>query len=329
MRRRQFITLLGGSAVAWPFAARAQHRQKVRRIGVLMRLAADDPEGQARILVFAQALQQLGWTVDRNVRIDIRSDASDDDRLRRYAEELVALEPDAVLAIGNSTMMALRQASRNVPTVFTSVVDPVGSGFAVSLARPGGNATGFTVFEFGISAKWVELLKQIAPNVTRAAIVKESTNSGAIGQLGAIQSVAPLHGIELNLIEMLDPGEVDRAITAFAGRSNGGLIVLSGPSAIVRRDHIIALAARHRLPAVYPYRFYATSGGLSSYGPDLIEPHRLAAGYVDRILRGEKPGDLPIQAPTRYLTVINLKTANALGLKIPSTVLARADEVIE
>jgi putative ABC transport system substrate-binding protein len=236
----------------------------MRRIGVLMRTALEDPETQARILVFAQALQQLGWTVDRNVWINIRPDAGDDDRLRRNAAELVALAPDVILAVGNSTMMALRQASRSVPTVFTQVVDPVGAGFATSLARPGSNATGFTMFEFGISAKWLELLKQIAPTVARAAIIKEGANPGAIGQLGAIQSVAPLHGIQLSLVEMLDMNEVERTVTAFARGSNGGLIVLSGPAAIVHRDLIITLSARHRLPAVYPYRYFVARGGLIS-----------------------------------------------------------------
>jgi len=267
--------------------------------------------------------------VGRNVRIDVRSDASDDDRLRRNAAELVALEPDVILVVGNSSVMALRHASRSVPTVFTQVADPVGAGFATSLARPGGSATGFALFEFGISVKWVELLKQIAPSVTRAAIIKEGANTAAIGQLGAIQSVAPLHGMELSLIEMLDMDEVERAVSAFARGHIGGLIVLSGPSAIVHRDLITAMAARYRLPAVYPYRFYATSGGLLSYGPDSIEPHRLAAGYVDRILRGEKPGDLPVQAPTKSELVVNLKTAKSLGLDVPPSILVSADEVIE
>jgi putative ABC transport system substrate-binding protein len=267
--------------------------------------------------------------VGDNVRIDIRSDAGDDDRLRRNVAEMVALAPDVILAVGNSTMMALRQTSRSMATVFTQVVDPVGAGFATSLARPGGNATGFTMFEFGISAKWLELLKQIAPNVTRAAIIKEGANPGAVGQLGAIQSVAPFAGIELSLIEMLDMDEVERAVTAFARGSNGGLIVLSGPAAIVHRDLIVTLAARHRLPAVYPYRFYATSGGLISYGPDSIDPFRRAAGYVDRVLKGEKPADLPVQAPTKYELVLNLKTARALALDVPASVLARAGEVIE
>jgi putative ABC transport system substrate-binding protein len=330
MIRREFITLLGGAATVWPLASRAQQREMLRRIVVLMRTAPEDPETQARVLAFAQALQQLGWTVgDDNVRIDIRSDAGDDDRLRRNVAEMVALAPDVILAVGNSTMMALRQTSRSMATVFTQVVDPVGAGFATSLARPGGNATGFTMFEFGISAKWLELLKQIAPNVTRAAIIKEGANPGAVGQLGAIQSVAPFAGIELSLIEMLDMDEVERAVTAFARGSNGGLIVLSGPAAIVHRDLIVTLAARHRLPAVYPYRFYATSGGLISYGPDSIDPFRRAAGYVDRVLKGEKPADLPVQAPTKYELVLNLKTARALALDVPASVLARADEVIE
>jgi putative ABC transport system substrate-binding protein len=329
IRRREFITLIGGAAAAWPLAARAQQAERVRRIGVLNSLAADDPESRGRIEEFRRALQELGWTDGRNIRIDTRWGAGDADRIRRYATELVALAPDAILAIGNSTVTALQQTSRTVPIVFTQVVDPVGAGFTASLARPGGNATGFTMFEFGISAKWLELLRQVAPHVTRVAILREPALASAIGQLGALQSVAPLLGIELSLVDMLEVGEVDRAIKEFAGGSNGGLIVLSGPSAIVHRDSIVTLASRHRLPAVYPLRLYAVSGGLISYGPDSIDPHRRAAGYVDRILKGEKPADLPVQAPTKYELVINLKTAKALGLEVPPTLLARADEVIE
>jgi putative tryptophan/tyrosine transport system substrate-binding protein len=328
MKRRQFITLLGGAA-AWPLAARAQQPDRMRRIGVLMALAADDAESPARITAFAQGLQELGWTDGRNVRIDHRWGAGDPDRIRKYAAELVALAPDVILAVGGATVGALQQATRTVPIVFTQAADPVGSGFVASLARPGGNATGFTLFEFGISAKWLELLKEISPGVTRVAILRESANPAGIGQLGAIQVAAPSLGVELTPVDVRDADEIERAVAAFARSSNCGLIVLAGPSAIVHRGLISTLALRHRLPAVYPYRFYVTSGGLISYGPDSIDPHRRAAAYVDRILKGEKPADMPVQAPTKYELAINLKTAKALGLEVPATLLARADEVIE
>jgi putative ABC transport system substrate-binding protein len=326
-RRRTFITLLGG-AVAWPLAARAQQDERMRRIGVLVAVA-DDPEGQARVTAFVQALQELGWTVGRNVRIDIRWAAGDAERYRRYAAELVALAPDAILAGGGAVVPSLLQATRTVPIVFTQTPDPVGAGFVNSLARPGGNVTGFTVFEYGISAKWLELLKEIAPRVTRAAVIRDAAIASGTGQWGALQSVAPSFGVELSPVNMLDAGEIERAVAAFARSPNGGLILTGSALAIVHRDLIVTLAARYKLPAVYYDRHFVTAGGLISYGPNSIDPHRRAAGYVDRILRGEKPADLPVQAPTKYETVINLKTAKALGLEIPQTVLARADEVIE
>jgi putative tryptophan/tyrosine transport system substrate-binding protein len=318
-RRREFITLLGGAAAAWPLAARAQQPERMRRIGVLMSLTADDPEGQVRLTAFLQGLQQLGWTDGRNVRIDTRWGAGDADRSRGYAAELVALAPDVILASGTSTMGPLLRATRTVPIVFTQVTDPVGAGFVDSLARPGGNATGFTLSEYGSSGKWLELLKEIAPRVTRAAVLRDPDMAAGSGQLGAIQSVAPSFGVELSPVNVRDAPEIERAVAAFARGSNGGLIVSASGLAIVHRDLIITLAARHRLPAVYFARYFVTGGGLISYGSDNIDPHRRAAGYVDRILKGERPTDLPVQAPTKYELVINLKTAKALGL----------DEVIE
>jgi len=333
MKRREFIRLLGGAAgmasLLWPLAARAQQADRVRRIGVVVSVAADDPEGQARVAAFLQGLQELGWTEGRNMRIDIRWGAGDADLVRRYAAELVALAPDVILASGGSTIGPLLQASRTVPIVFTHTTDPVGGGFVDSLARPGGNATGFTNFEFGISGKWLELLKQIAPSVTRVAVIRDPVQASGGGQLGAIQGAAPSFGVELSPVGVRDAGEIERAVTAFARGSNGGLIVTSSGLANVHRELIITLAARHRLPAVYPSRFFVTGGGLISYGPDRADHSRRAAGYVDRILKGEKPADLPVQAPTKYELVINLKTAKALGLDLPASVLARADEVIE
>jgi putative ABC transport system substrate-binding protein len=328
MRRRELITLLSGAAV-WPIAARAQQRERMRRIGVLMSFAADDPESQARLTAFAQGLQESGWSDGRNVRIDYRWSAGVSDRYRTFAAELVALRPDVILASGGASVAALQQVSRTVPIVFAQVTDPVGAGYVASLARPGGNATGFTQFEFGISGKWLELLKQIAPRVTRAAVIRDPTVAAGIGQLAAIQSVAPSFGVELSAVGVSDAGEIERAITAFARDSNSGLIVVTGVSTATHRDLIVALAARHRLPAVYPYRFYVTSGGLISYGPDTVDPFRRAAGYVDRILKGEKPGDLPVQQPTKFELVLNLKTAKELGLTVPPNLLATADEVIE
>jgi len=329
MRRRQFIMLIGGAAVVWPLAARAQQGERMRRIGVLMTLSEDDAEGQERMAVFLEGLQQSGWTDGRNVRIDYRWAAGDADRVRRYAGELVALAPDVILTAGGAAVAALQQATRTVPIVFGSVIDPVGAGFVESLARPGGNITGFTVYEYGISGKWLELLKQIAPGVTRAAVLRDPTVASGAGQLGAIQGAAPSFGLELRPIDVHDAGEIERAVAAFARTPNGSLIVTGGALAAGHRGLIIMLAARHRLPAVYPARFFVTSGGLISYGPDRVDQYRRAAGYVDRILKGEKPADLPVQAPNKYDLVINLKTAKALGLTVPPSLLARADEVIE
>jgi len=328
VRRRGFITLLGAVA-AWPLAARAQQGERVRRIGVLTPFAADDPETQARVAAFVQGLQQLGWTDGRNLRIDIRWGAGDAERIRHYAAELVALAPDVILAAGGATVGPLFDATRTVPIVFTLTPDPVGAGFVDSLARPGGNVTGFTNFEYGIGVKWLELLKEIAPRVTRAAVLRDPTIPAGIGEFGAIQAVAPSFGIELRPVDVREAGEIERAITTFVRSSTEGLIVTSNALASVHRNLIVTLAARQRLPAVYPFRFFVTIGGLMSYGPDTIDPHQRAAGYVDRILKGEKPADLPVQAPTKYELVINLKTAKALGLDVPPTLLARADEVIE
>jgi putative ABC transport system substrate-binding protein len=329
MKRREFITLFGGAAAAWPLAAHAQQTERMRRIGVLMNVAADDPEAQARNVAFLQGLHELGWTDDRDVRIDYRWAAGDADRLRRYAAELVALAPDVVLASGTSTVGPLQRASGTVPIVFAGVTDPVGAGFVNSMARPGSNATGFISFEYGLSGKWLELLKQIAPGVTRVAVLRDPEISGGTGQFGAIQSVAPSFGVELSPINVRDAGEIERAIAAFARSSNGGLILTASGLAFVHRDLIIALAARHKLPTIYYYRIFVSAGGLVSYGPDPHNQYRLAASYVDRILKGEKPADLPVQAPTKYELAINLKTAKTLGLEIPSSVLALADEVIE
>jgi putative ABC transport system substrate-binding protein len=330
MKRREFITLLGGTAAAvWPLAARAQQADRVRRIGALMTQAADDPEGQARLLALAQGLQESGWTIGGNVRIDTRWGAGDAERYRRYAAELVALAPDVILVNGPAALAQLQQATRSVPIVFVNVVDPVGAGFVVSVARPGGNATGFMLSEYSTSGKWLELLKEIAPRVTRAAIIRDPTLTAAVAQFAAIQSAAASLGVELSPIDIRNTGEVERTIAAFARPPNGGLIVTAAGGLSTRRSLIITLAARHRLPAVYPFRYYVADGGLISYGPDSIGPYRRAAGYVDRILKGEKPTDLPVQAPTKYELVINLKTAKALGLIVPETLLARADEVIE
>jgi ABC-type uncharacterized transport system substrate-binding protein len=329
MHRRFFLTLLGGSAAAWPLAARAQQGDRVRRIGMLTLIAADDPEAPVRVTAFAQELQQLGWTDRRNLRIDYRWGAGDDDRIRRYAAELVALAPDVILAGGGQPARALQQATRTVPIVFVSVLDAVGQGLVASLARPGGNVTGFTPFEYGMSGKWLELLKQIAPRVTRVAVLRDPAVIGGIGQWSAIQAVAPSFGVELSPVGMRDAGEIERAVEAFARSPNGGLIVTASGAAALHRNLIITLAARHKLPAVYYERFYVAGGGLISYGANYIDQYRSAAGYVDRILKGEKPADLPVQAPVKYETVLNLKTAKELGLDVPATVLVRATEVIE
>jgi putative ABC transport system substrate-binding protein len=327
MRRREFISLLGGVAT-WPLAARAQQGEGVRRIGVLMHLAADDPEGQARFTAFLQGLQQLGWTDGRNARVDTRWGANNAER-GRYAAELVALAPDVILASTTPGMMALQQSTRTVPIVFVNVADPVGAGFVESLARPGGNATGFTPYEYSVSVKWLELLKQIAPSVTRAAVIRDSANPAGIGMFAVIQSAASSFGVELSPIVARDGGEIERAVTAFARSPNGGLIVLGTSFGALNGDLMVMLAARYRLPAVYPFRYFVTGGGLISYGPNSHDHYRRAAAYVDRILKGEKPSDLPVQHPTKYDLVINLKTAKALGLDLPASVLARADEVIE
>ncbi len=328
--RRKFISALGGATVAWPLAVRAQQADQVRRVGVLMNLAADDPEGKPRVAAFLQGLQELGWTDGRNMRIDYRWAANDADRYRTYAAELLALAPDVILANGSQSVAALLQTTRTVPIVFVNVIDPVGAGFVTRLARPGGNAPGFTPFEYSLSGKWLELFKEIAPNLTRIAILRDPAVAAGIGQFAVIQAMAPpSFGVELSPIDVRDAGEIERDVAAFARGSNGGLIVTASSGAIVHRELIIMLAARHRLPAVYPFRYFVTSGGLISYGPDTTDPFRRAAGYVDRILKGEKAAALPVQAPTKYELAINLKTAKALGLTVPPSLLARADEVIE
>jgi putative ABC transport system substrate-binding protein len=328
VRRREFIAGIG-SAAAWPLVARAQQPERMRRVGVMLGLyAVDDPEGRDRVMTFVHGLQERGWTDGRNVRIDYRWPLGDPDRQRRYASELVALAPDVVLVGGNSALLSLQRATSALPIVFANVGDPVGAGFVASLARPGGNATGFMAVEFGQSAKLIALLKQIAPQVTRAAVFRNPSFSLDLSQFAAIQAVAPSLRMDVTPLGIHDADEIERGVTAFAREPNSGLIV-TGQIAQERRDQIIALAARYRLPAVYPFRGFVASGGLISFGIDQAEPYRLAAGYVDRILKGEKPGDLPVQAPTRFETVINLKTAKALGLTIPETLLAIADEVIE
>jgi putative ABC transport system substrate-binding protein len=327
VKRREFITLLGGAAAAWP--ARAQQPARMRRIGALFSLAADDPESLARVGAFLQSMQQLGWTDGRNVRIDYRWSAGDADRIRKSAAELIALAPDVILASGTATVSALQRATSTVPIVFVQVTDPVGAGYVESLARPGGNTTGFSSFDYGTSGKWLQLLKEIAPGVTRVGAIRDPTITAGIGQLGAILAVAPSFGVELSSVGVRDAGEIERAITVFARGSNGGLIVTNSALAIIHRELIVTLATRHRLPAVYPFRYFVTVGGLMSYGPNSIDPYRRAAGYVDRILKGEKPVDLPVQAPTKYEMVINLKAAKALGLTVPPSLLATADEVIE
>jgi putative ABC transport system substrate-binding protein len=329
VRRRRFITLLGGAAAAVPLGARAQQRQRMRRIGVLMNFAADDPEAQARNAAFLQGLSELGRNVGRNTRIDYRWGAGDGERNREYAVELVALAPDVILANGAAAVRSVQGITRTVSIVFAGVADPVGEGLAASLARSASNATGFTTFEFGLSGKWLELLKEIAPRVAQAAVIRDQTQPGGVAWFAVIQAAANSFKVELSPIDARNGGELERAVTAFSQQSNAGLIVLPGASTASHRDLIVALAARNRLPAVYPFRYYATSGGLASYGPDVVDQYRRAASYVDRILKGEKPADLPVQAPTKYELVINMKTAKALGLDLPASVLARADEVIE
>jgi putative ABC transport system substrate-binding protein len=330
MMRREFITLVSGAA-AWPLAARAEQGERVRRIGVLTVgvTAADDPDWRERNIAFVQALEQLGWIDGRNIRIDYRLGASDADNIRKYAAELVALAPDVILASGTASIEPLFRETRTIPIVFVQITDPVGAGYVDSLARPGGHVTGFTNFEYGLSAKWLELLKEIAPTLTRAAVLRDASNSSGTGQFGAIQSVAPSVGVEVSPINLRDGSEIERAVAAFARSSKGGLIVAASSLSVIHHKLIITLADRYKLPTVYYRRMYVADGGLISYGPDLIDQRRKAAGYVDRMLKGEKPADLPVQAPTKYELLINLKTAKALGLDVPPTLLARADEVIE
>jgi putative tryptophan/tyrosine transport system substrate-binding protein len=328
MRRREFITIIGGAA-AWPLSARAQQGERLRRIGVLLTAASDDPEYQGRVGAFLQGLALLGWTIGRNLRIDTRWATTNADDIRKHAAELVALVPDIILAHGAGAVGALLQATRTVPIVFPVLGDPVAAGFVDSLARPGGNATGFINFEYGTAGKWLELLKQIAPGVTRAAVLRDTTEGSGTSQFAVIQAVAPSLRIEVNPVNVRDAGEIEHAVAAFARSPNGGLVVTAGGATALHRALIIALAARHKLPAVYPERSFVAAGGLISYGPDYIDQYRRAAGYVDRILKGEKPADLPVQAPTKYETVLNLKAGKALGLAVPPTLLARADEVIE
>jgi len=330
IERRKFLAALGGAAAAWPIAARAQQGERMRQIGVLTANAADDPAAQARHAALLQGLQQLGWTEGRNLRVDARWAAGSAAETRRHARELAVLAPDVILATGSSAVGPLLEATSTVPIVFVIVPDPVGAGFIESLSRPGGNATGFMQFEYSLSAKWLELLKQIMPRVTRAAVLRDAAITAGIGQFAVIQSVAPSLGVEVSAINMRDARVIERAVEAFAARSaDSGLIVTAGPLTSLHRELIMSLAARYKLPTVYPNSDYPPRGGLISYGPDLIDQFRRAAVYVDRILKGEKPSDLPVQAPTKYELVINLKTAKALGIDVPATVLARADEVIE
>jgi putative tryptophan/tyrosine transport system substrate-binding protein len=329
MRRREFLSVIGGAAVAWPLAARAQQPERMRRIGILLPATADNAQFQAWVGAFLQALALLGWTIGRNVQIDTRWATPNAADIRRHAAELVALAPDVILAYGSSTVGPVSQATRTIPIVFPVIGDPVAAGFVESLARPGGNATGFMTTEYGMAGKWLELLKQIAPGVVRAAVLRNPATPTGPAQFGVIQAVAPSLKVEVNPVDMRDAGEIERAIAAFARSPNGGLIVTAGAGAQLHRDLIITLAARHQLPAVYYERSLVAAGGLISYGPDYIDQFRRAAGYVDRILKGEKPADLPVQQPTNYSLVINLKTAKALGLDVPPTLLARADEVIE
>jgi len=328
MKRREFITLIGGAAAS-PLAAKAQRVERVRRIGVLMPGAAEDPENQNRIAALQQGLRDLGWTDGRNVRIDYRWGGGDADRIRSAAVELVALEPDVIFAVASSIIGALQQVTHTVPIVFANITDPVGAGYVDSLARPGGNITGFLLFEYGLAGKWLELLKQIAPTVTRAAVIRDSKTSAGIGQWAVIQAMAPSMGIELNLINIRDAGQIKLDIAAFARLSNGGLIVTANPLATQHRELIIRLAADHKLPAVYFERYFVTGGGLISYGPHMVDQFQRAAAYVDRVLKGEKPANLPVQGPTKYELAVNLKTAKALGFAVPPPLLARADEVIE
>jgi putative tryptophan/tyrosine transport system substrate-binding protein len=330
MKRREFITLLGGAAAAWPVAARAQQSEQMRRIGVLMNTGADESESQARLAAFMQGLQELGWAAGRNLRIDYRWSPGDLARLRKDAAELVALRPEVILAGVGPTTVALQQVTRTIPIVMAQGIDPVGNGYVDSLGRPGGNTTGFIQFEYSLAGKWMELLKEVAPRTTRVGVLREpGVPAAAIGQWTMIQAVAQSVGAELKPIELRDPNEIERAVSAFARSPNAGLIVVVSAASLTHRDLIITLAARHRLPTVYAYRVFVTHGGLITYGPDIASQYRRAAGYADRILKGENPADLPVQAPTKHELVINLKTAKALGIDMPESLLARADEVIE
>jgi putative ABC transport system substrate-binding protein len=329
MRRRQLITLLGGAAVAWPLRTMAQPADRMRRVGVLSALTADDPEGQARLVVFREALQALGWIDGRNLQIDVRWSAGDAEGLRKNAVDLAAHAPDVILAAGNSSISTLLQATRSVPIVFVTATDPVGAGFVNSLARPGANATGFLAFDYSVSAKWLELLKETTPGLARAGVLRNPAIAAAIGQFAVIQAAAPSLRVEVSALNVRDTSEIEGVVAAFARGANGGLIVTASVLAVRGRSLIIGLAAQHKLPAVYYGRHYVTAGGLMSYGPDWPDQYRRAANYVDRILKGEKPADLPVQAPTKYELVFNLKTAKALGLTAPPSLLARADEVIE
>jgi putative tryptophan/tyrosine transport system substrate-binding protein len=329
MRRREFISLLGGVPAAWSVAARAQQHERMRRIGILMNLAADDAQAQARVAAFLQGLQEGGWAVGRNLQVDIRWGDRDAERNRKNVAELVALTPDAVLGTTFPLVRALQEASREVPIVFAGIIDPVRAGLVASLARPGGRTTGIAGFEYGMSAKWLELLKDIAPRIKRVAVLRDSFTPVGIGQLAAIQGVAPSFGVEMSPLVVSDPGEIEPAISSFSRESSDGLVVTISTLAEVHRDLIITLASRYRLSAIYPFRTFVRSGGLISYGPDIVDQFRRAAGYVDRILRGEKPADLPVQQPTKLELAINLKTAKGLDLEVPPTLLARADEVIE
>ena len=329
MRRRDFIKVIAGSAAAWPLGARAQQSEPMRRIGILMNRAANNAEGQARLAAFRQALEQLGWSEGRNMRIDIRWGEDKIDLEHKYAAELVALAPDVILASGTMSVAALQALSRTLPIVFAAVADPAGAGFVESLARPGGNATGFMLYEYSLGGKLLELLREIAPGVARVAVLRNPTNPALLATFGAVRGAAQLLGVEVSAVDTRGAGEIERGVAAFARSPNGGLIVMPGASASVHGALIVALAARYKLPVIYPFRYHATGGGLISYGPDYVEPFRPAAGYVDRILKGEKPADLPVQAATKFELVINLKTAKALGLNVPNTLIGRADEVIE
>jgi putative ABC transport system substrate-binding protein len=329
VKRREFIILLGGGAAAWPLAARAQQRERMRRIGVLMNLTSDDPEGQGRLAAFLQGMQEAGWSVGRNVRIDLRWGGGDLEVYRGHASELVSLAPDILFGAGGIVALALQRATRTIPIVFAAAADPVATGLVASLARPDGNATGTTIFEFSMGGKWLELLKQIAPTTTRAAVLRDASNPAGMGAFGAIQTAAPMYGVDVRPVDVRDVDAIERGIAAFAGGANSGLIVTQNSLAVVHRKLIIRLAGRHRLPAIYPWPAFVTDGGLMSYGPDAMNSYRHAASYVDRILKGEKPSDLPVQAPTKYGLFINLGTAKSLGLEVPAPLLALADEVIE